>query len=361
VDRKPDVPRLEVAARFVELTASQGARAEALTMQRLAETSMITLDDVQNAHGRLQGVILHTPLLPFSGTQAGGRLFFKPENFQPIGAFKLRGAYNKVASLSDAERARGIIAFSSGNHAQGVAYAARALGVKAVIIMPAAAPEIKRARTEALGAEVVLTEHGGEPQWRALAEQMAAEHGYAIVHPFNDELVIAGQGTVGLEIVQDLPEVETVLVPIGGGGLISGVAAAVKRQRPKARVIGVEPEIAADAQASLRAGRIEEWPGEQTRKTIADGMRTPRLGDLTFAHISAFVDDIVTVSEAEIRRAVRRMALEARIVAEPSGAVTFAAWLFRQDELPAAQNTVAVISGGNIDPRLLAEIVAETD
>jgi len=221
-----------------------------------------------------------------------------------------------------------------------------------------AAPEVKRARTAALGAEIVLTEHGGEPQWRALAEQMSAEHGYVIVHPFNDETIIAGQGTTGLEILEDLPEVETVLVPIGGGGLISGVAAAVKLQRPEVRVIGVEPELAADAQASLRAGRVVEWPVEQTRQTIADGMRTPRIGDVTFAHISAYVDDIVTVSEAEIRQAVRRLALEARLVAEPSGAVTFAAWLNRGDQLPPARATVAVISGGNVDPRLLAEIIA---
>jgi threonine dehydratase len=188
---------------------------------------------------------------------------------------------------------------------------------------------------------------------------LSKEHGYTLVHPFIDERIIAGQGTTGLEILEDLEDVQTVLVPIGGGGLISGIASAVKLSRPGVHVIGVEPAIANDAQASLRSGHIVELPLEQTRQTLADGMRTPRIGDVTFAHIRAYVDDIVTVSETEIRQAVKRMAMEARLVAEPSGATTFAAYMYHADELPPAATTVAVISGGNIDPHLLAEILAD--
>lgn len=320
---------------------------------------MISLEDVKLAQRRLRGVAFRTPLIPWSGEGPDRRLYFKPESLQPVGAFKLRGAYNKIASLSGAERRRGVIAFSSGNHAQGVAYAARALGVRAVIVMPETAPRIKRDRTEALGAQIDLVSGGGEEQWRARAEVLADEHGYVMVSPFNDETVIAGQATVGLEILEDLPEVEVVLAPVGGGGLLSGVAAAVKLIRPGVRVIGVEPELANDAQASFRSGQIVELPLDQTRRTIADGMRATRLGDIPFAHIRAFADDILTVSEAEIREATRRLALGARLIAEPSGAVAFAAFLFHRQELPDARGSVAVISGGNIAPETLAQILAE--
>ncbi|OGG48450.1 MAG: threonine dehydratase, partial [Candidatus Handelsmanbacteria bacterium RIFCSPLOWO2_12_FULL_64_10] len=280
---------------------------------------MISLKDVKLAQVRLRGVAFRTPLIPWSGEGSDRQLYFKPESLQPVGAFKLRGAYNKIASLSGAERRRGVIAFSSGNHAQGVAYAARALGVRAVIVMPEAAPQVKRARTEALGAQIDLVSGGGEEQWRARAETLADEHGYVMVSPFNDETVIAGQATVGLEILEDLPEVGAVLAPVGGGGLLSGVAAAIKLSRPDVRVIGVEPELANDAQASFRSGQIVELPLDQTRRTIADGMRATRLGDIPFVHIRAFADDILAVSEGEIREATRRLALGARLIAEPSG------------------------------------------
>jgi threonine dehydratase len=319
---------------------------------------MISLEDIRAAQRRIAGVAVRTPLLPCPRHRADRRLYFKPENLQPVGAFKLRGAYNKIASLSAAERDRGVIAFSSGNHAQGVAFAARALGVRAVIVMPEAAPEVKRLRTEALGATVDLVRGGGEEQWRARAEALAEAHGYVMVAPFNDETVIAGQATVGLEILEDLPEVETILAPVGGGGLLSGVAAAVKLSGAGARVVGVEPALANDAQASFKGGRIVELPLEQTRRTVADGMRATRLGDLTFAHIRAFADDIVTVDEGEIREATRRLALGARLVAEPSGAVAFAAFLFRRAELPEARASVAVISGGNVEPETLREILS---
>lgn len=274
---------------------------------------------------------------------------------QPIGAFKLRGAYNKVASLSDDERRRGVIAYSSGNHAQGVAYAARELGVKAIIVMPDNAPKNKLEATAALGAEIVTVGPGSEER-RLRAEQLAAEHGYVIVPPYNDEKIIAGQGTVGLEILEDLPNVENVLVPVGGGGLISGVSAAIKLSNPKVKVIGVEPELASDAQASLRAGRIVSFPAERVSQTLADGLRTQSIGAINFEHIRAYVDDIVTVTEDEIREAMRALSMNEKTLAEPSGAVAPAAFLFHADQLPDAKITVAVISGGNIDPALLAEL-----
>jgi len=267
----------------------------------------------------------------------------------------LRGAYNKIASLSEEERARGVITYSSGNHAQGVAYAARAVGAKAVIVMPRNAPAIKREATAALGAEIVFVGPSGIER-QVKAEQLAAEHGYVIVPPYDDEKIIAGQGTAGLEILADLPDVDLVLVPIGGGGLISGIATAVKSAKPSAKVVGVEPELAADAQASFRAGEIVKFPAEQVLQTCADGLRAQYVGTMTFEHIRRYVDDVVTVSEDEIMRAVRILAENPKTVAEPSGAVATAAWLFHRESLPESNVTVAVISGGNIDPGLLKQV-----
>lgn len=283
-------------------------------------------------------------------------LYLKPENLQPVGSFKLRGAYNKIASLSPEERRRGVIAYSSGNHAQGVAYAARALGVRAVIVMPRTAPAIKRESTAAMGAELVLVGPGSEER-RTRAEELAAQHGYVIVPPYNDEAIIAGQATIGLEILEDLPEVQTILAPVGGGGLVSGIAAAVKQAGSKCRVIGVEPELAADALASFRSGQVVSWTAEETTRTIADGLRTQSVGEISFAHMRKYVDSIVAVSEEEIRQAVRLLASNPKLVAEPSGAVTLAAFLFHRAELPQSQINVAVISGGNVEPGMLAEIV----
>jgi threonine dehydratase len=294
-------------------------------------------------------------LFEWPGATDQCKLFLKLENLQPIGAFKLRGAYNKVASLTDDERHHGVISYSSGNHAQGVAYAARALGVKAIIVMPGNAPPNKLKATAALGAEIVTVGAGSEER-RLRAEELAAEHGYVIVPPYNDEKIIAGQGTVGLEILDDLRAVETVLVPVGGGGLISGVSAAIKLSNPKIRVIGVEPELASDAQASFRTGRIVAFPAEQVSQTLADGLRTQSIGAINFEHIRTYVDDIVTVTEDEIRAAMRVLSENEKTLAEPSGAVAPAAFLFHADQLPDAKITVAVISGGNIDPALLAEL-----
>src|SRR5580698_2612479 len=316
---------------------------------------MVSLQEIRAAQTLLNGIAIRTPLFEWTGATDARKLFLKLENLQPIGAFKLRGAYNKVASLTDDERHRGVISYSSGNHAQGVAYAARALGVKAIIVMPGNAPPNKLKATAALGAEIVTVGPGSEER-RLRAEELAAEHGYVIVPPYNDEKIIAGQGTVGLEILDDLRAVETVLVPVGGGGLISGVSAAIKLSNPKIRVIGVEPELASDAQASFRTGHIVAFPAEQVSQTLADGLRTQSIGAINFEHIRTYVDDIVTVTEDEIRAAMRVLSENEKTLAEPSGAVAPAAFLFHADQLPDAKITVAVISGGNIDPAVLAEL-----
>ena len=317
---------------------------------------MIGLEEIDEARRRLRGVVLRTPLVPCPRGRTDRALYFKPESLQPTGAFKLRGAYNKISSLSPEERRRGVVAHSSGNHSQAVAYAAAALGTRAVIVMPRRAPRVKLDATTALGAEVVTVGADSGERVRK-AEELAAEHGYVPVPPYDDEVLIAGQGTIGPEILEDLPEVNTVLVPVSGGGLISGIAAAIKLTRPEVRVIGVEPELAADARASLRSGRLVEFPAERVGSTVADGLRVQRLGEAPFEHVRAFVDDIVAVKEEEILEAMRRLALQVRLVAEPSGAVTFAAYLFHPDELPASRLTVAVISGGNVEPSLLAEVL----
>ena len=319
---------------------------------------MVGLEDIRLAYRRLHGVAVHTPLVLCPRSAPERLLYFKPESFQPVGSFKLRGAYNKIASMSEEEKSRGVIAYSSGNHAQGVAYAARQLGVQATIVMPGSASGVKMTRTAELGAEIVRVGAGSEER-RARAEELAGERGYALVPPYNDDALIAGQGTIGLEILEEMPEVGTVLVPVGGGGLISGVAAALKLSRPEVCVMGVEPELAADAQASLRSGRIVEFSPEQVGRTIADGLRTQHLGDITFAHMERYVDNIVTVSEDEIVDATRRLVYEARLVAEPSGAVAFAGYLYRQNELPSTRLNVAVVSGGNVEPRLLAQILTD--
>ena len=325
---------------------------------------MITLDQIKQAQARLHGIASHTPLMryypPASKNVAAalGGFYLKPESLQPIDSFKLRGAYNKIASLTDQERKRGVISYSSGNHAQGVAYAAHALGAKAVIVMPRTAPKVKIDSTAALGAEIVFVGPASAERMHK-AEELSRQHGYSIVPPYDDEFIIAGQGTAGLEILEDCADVDLVLAPVGGGGLISGIAGAIKLSGSHAKVIGVEPELANDAQQSFRSGKIVQLPAERVSSTLADGLRTQSIGQSNFEHIHAFVDDIITVTEDEIREAVRRMVKDARIVAEPSGAVTFSAVLFHLDELPAAQKTVAVVSGGNIEPQLLAQIITE--
>jgi len=328
----------------------------------MGDTVIVTLNNIREAQSRLRGVAVRTKLIPSHIRNAdktdNRQLYLKPENLQPIGSFKLRGAYNKVAALSEEERSRGVITYSSGNHAQGVAYAARALGVKSVIVMPDNAPAVKREATLALGAEIILVGPASSER-QAKAEELAAQRGYVIVPPYNDEMIIAGQGTMGLEILEDLPEVETVIAPVGGGGMLSGIAAAIKLSRPTVKMIGAEPELAADAQASLRSGKIVQATAEQTTRTLADGLRTQSIGAINFEHIRRYVDDIVTVSEDEIRKAMRLLATDPKTLAEPSGAVAVAAFLFHRDQLPRTTINVAVISGGNVEAEVLAELSKE--
>lgn len=311
---------------------------------------LVDLAAIRRAAATLRGVAARTPLVTLGDPD--DRHLLKAESLQPIGAFKIRGAYNAAASLTPEERARGLVTYSSGNHAQGVARAARLLGVPAVIVMPENAPAVKRARVLADGAEIV-TVGNASAERQAVAERLAAEHGLAIIPPYDDDRIIAGQGTCGLEIAEDLPDLALVLVPVGGGGLASGVAAAVKALRPGARVIGVEPALAADAQESLARGEIVEWSAADVSRTIADGTRTQALGVRTFAHLRALLDGIVTVSEEEIAAGVRLAAEEARLVVEPSGALAIAALRFHAGEAGVAGlagPVVCVVSGGNVDP-----------
>ena len=323
------------------------------------KTMLLTLADIEQAQTRLRGLVRHTPLLPFGDEEAdGSQLFLKPESLQAVGSFKIRGASNRLLCLTPEERSRGVIAYSSGNHAQGVARAAQRLGIEAVIVMPTNSPKVKVAATRGYGAEVVLFDPATERR-EDVAARLMARKPYVLVPPFNDPYVIAGQGTVGLEIFHDLPDVDLVLTPVGGGGLISGVAVALKALRPGVKIIGVEPALAADAQASLRAGRVVGWSAADTNRTIADGVRTLEVGDLTFAHMQRYVDDIITVSEAEIRMAARRLLTETRLLVEPTGALPLAAYLYHRAELPAARRIVAVVTGGNIDPDLLHELLTK--
>lgn len=317
---------------------------------------MVQLKDIQAAQSLLRGVAVRTPLVSCR-LPDGRQIMVKPENLQPIGSFKLRGAYNKISSLTPEERRRGVVAHSSGNHAQGVAFAARALKVQATIAMPRTAPPVKLEATRALGAEVVLV--GPASQERiAKAEELERERNLVPVPPYNDEKIIAGQGTIGLEILEDLPAAGLVLVPIGGGGLISGIATALKESRPGIKVVGVEPEFAADAQASLRTGTIQSITGESAMRTIADGLRSQSIGPINFEHIRKYVDDIITVTEREIRLALKHLLFAARILAEPSGAVTTAAAMFHSGQLPEGP-AVAVVTGGNIDPGIFSDILME--
>ena len=319
---------------------------------------LVGLQAIREAAARLEGVAIRTPLVQFDAGPP--RILLKAESLQPIGAFKIRGAFNAMAQLSPEERRRGVVAHSSGNHAQGVARAARLLGIHTVVVMPSDAPAVKRARVEADGAEIVTV--GVESGAReAMAARLVEERGLVFVPPYDDDRIIAGQGTVGLEIAEDVDDLALVLVPIGGGGLASGVAVAVKALRPDARVIGVEPELSADAAESLRAGRIIRWDGARASRTIADGTRTQAIGQRPFDHLSKLLDGIATVTEAEIAAAVRLAAEDSRLVVEPSGALSIAAARFHAGALGLAKlrgTVVAVVSGGNVDPDRYRELLA---
>jgi threonine dehydratase len=315
---------------------------------------LVTLDDVRDAAERIAGRVVRTPLIPFAAAEPGRPLWLKPESLQPTGAFKLRGAFNAILQRLDEARTHGVVTHSSGNHARAVAWVARELGLHAVIVMPDAAPPVKVEAVRQLGAEVVIV----PPDQRdTRAFELAARHGYVMVPPYDDAAVVAGQGTVGLEIAADLPDAGAVLVPISGGGLIGGISTAVKSLSPGTRVIGVEPELAADAAESFRTGQRVSWTAAQTYRTIADGLRTTSVGEIPWRQIRQYVDDIVTVGEDQIRDGVRRLAADARLVAEPSGAVTYAAYIHHAGALRGAGKVVAVVSGGNIAPEMLADIV----
>jgi threonine dehydratase len=321
-------------------------------------SDLVSLPEIERAAERLTGVALRTPLVPFpeDDTGRGTTLLVKAESLQPVGAFKLRGAYATISAIPEEERERGVVTHSSGNHARAVAYTARALGIRAVLVMPHTTPGVKVDACMALGAEIVYVEPTSEAR-EETAAKLADAHGFALVQPYDDARIIAGQGTAGLEIVQDRPDVDVVLVPVSGGGLLAGVAAAVKALRPEARVIGVEPELAADARDSMREGHPVRWDADRTGRTIADALRVQRVGDLPFAHMRAHVDGIVTVTEDEIRRTMRRLAREARLIAEPAGAVATAAYLYHRAELPAGETYVSILSGGNVDPALFLDVL----
>ena len=327
--------------------------------------SLVSIEEIRAAAARIAGIAIKTPLLraPFPGLSGHGtskEIYLKAESLQPIGAFKIRGAANKILQLTPEEISRGVITYSSGNHAQGVAYAAREVGAKAVIVMPSNAPAIKRAATLAMGAEIVDVGVASSERL-AKSDELVKAHGYVVIPPYDDEQIITGQATCGLEIVEKFPNVDLVLAPVSGGGLLSGVAAAVKQLSPRAKVYGVEPELAGDTAESFRTSSIVTWAAELTSRTIADGLRTQSVGERNFAHIQAFVDGIITVTEAEIRAAMRAIVAATRLVPEPSGAVATAALLFHGSQLPAYTTAVAVISGGNVDPVMLAEILTQTN
>lgn len=334
-------------------------------------SELISLPDIYAARARIAATAVRTPLLRLTRarlrmagwpelSESAPDIYLKDESAQPIGSFKLRGAYNKVAQFTPEELKRGVITYSSGNHAQGVAYAARALGAKAIIVMPENAPRIKREATAALGAEIVNVGPGSTERQKK-AEALVAERGYMMVPPYDDDAIIAGQATCGLEILEQLPNVDLVLSPVGGGGLISGVSAAVKlvseaAGRPAPKVWGCEPELAADAHESFTTKTLVEWPASRITRTLADGLRTQSIGQRNFAHILRFVDGMVTVTEDEIRLALRILLAATSVVAEPSGAVSLAAALFHAHQLPPAARIVAIVSGGNLDPALRAEL-----
>jgi threonine dehydratase len=355
-------PRGEAPIRLAVIARTQahvqkvpaGARPVAERADRAGQTGAVrwvTVEDIRSAAQRIRPYVVRTPLVPALWAEPSRPLWIKPETLQPIGAFKVRGAFHAVGNLDESVRCRGVVAYSSGNHAQAVAYAARIHGIPAHIVMPEQTAPNKVEATRRHGARVVLCAAGQREQ---VAAELLARTGGALVPPFDHPDVIAGHGTIGLEIAEDLPTVDNVLVPVSGGGLAAGVGTAIKALCPTARVFGVEPELAADTAESLAAGHLVDWPVDRRDRTVADGLRA-QPSALTFAHLQQVLDGVITVSEDEILSAVRELALHAHIVSEPSGAVGLAA--YRRGTLPPGR-TVVVVSGGNIEPRLLAEVLA---
>ena len=320
----------------------------------------VSIGALREAAGRIAGAIFPTPLIRLPLSDEEDEVYVKAESLQRTGSFKIRGAYNFLASMDPAARSRGVVAHSSGNHAQGVACAARLLGVRATIVIPEGAPPIKVERTRAHGATIVRCGNSSDEREQVAAELVDAE-GFVLVPPFDHPLIVAGQGTVGLEVAESLPQVRNVLVPIGGGGLSAGVATAIKALAPEAQVIGVEPELAADARESLEKGELLAWSAAEVTRTVADGVRTQRIGELNFAILRRLLTGVVTVSEEEILAAARWYVREARLVVEPTGALTLAAFRRLREGggspalLPGP--TVVIASGGNIGPEALAALL----
>ena len=313
---------------------------------------MLTLQMIWEAREALRGVARVTPLNP--AKNLGKNVYIKSENLQLTGAFKVRGAYNKLRSLTEEERARGVIACSAGNHAQGIALSATRLGMKSVICMPAGAPISKIEATRNYGAEVVLVP-GVYDDAAAEAARLAEECGYTFAHPFNDPYVMAGQGTIGLEILEQLPDVEQIVVPIGGGGLIAGIACAVKNIKPGCRIIGVQAEGAASMYASREAGHPIKLAGVST---IADGIAVKQPGDLTFELCQKYVDEIVTVRDDEIATGILALMEDQKIVAEGAGATPVASVLFGKVDV-SKKKTVCLVSGGNVDVTTLSRVITK--
>ncbi len=315
----------------------------------------ITFDDVAQAAQRLKGVANRTPVLTSrtANSLAGAELFFKCENYQRMGAFKFRGAYNALAQFTPEQKKRGVCAFSSGNHAQGIGLSAQILGMPAAIVMPSDSPAVKMAATRGYGAEVITYDRYKEDR-EAIGRRLAEERGMTLIPPYDHAHVMAGQGTAALELLEDVGQLDVLLVCLGGGGLISGSAIAAKHLNPKIRVIGVEPEAGNDAQQSKRSGKIVKI---DTPKTIADGAQTQFVGNLTFPVIQALVDDIVTVSDAQLIEAMRFAASRMKMVIEPTGGLAMAAAMQGVVDVKG-QRVGVIISGGNVDIAQFAQYLA---
>ena len=313
---------------------------------------MAKLEDFIKAKEKLSKVLLETHLIysPIFSKESGNKVFIKPENLQKTGSFKIRGAYNKISNLTDAEKKRGVIASSAGNHAQGVAYGAKESGIKAVIVMPKSTPLIKVESTKQYGAEVILHGDVYDDAYKK-AKELEEKEGYVFVHPFNDEDVLDGQGTIALEILEELPETNIILVPIGGGGLISGIACAAKILKPEIKIIGVEPEGAASAYEAIKENKVVEL---KEANTIADGTAVKKIGDLNFEYIKKYVDEIITVSDYELMEAFLLLVEKHKIIAENSGILSIAATKKLKEK---DKKVVSVISGGNIDVLMISSMI----
>ena len=313
---------------------------------------MAKLEDFIKAKEKLSKVLLETHLIysPIFSKESGNKVFIKPENLQKTGSFKIRGAYNKISNLTVDEKKRGVIASSAGNHAQGVAYGAKESGIKAVIVMPKSTPLIKVESTKQYGAEVILHGDVYDDAYKK-AKELEEKEGYIFVHPFNDEDVLDGQGTIALEILEELPETDIILVPIGGGGLISGIACAAKILKPEIKIIGVEPEGAASAYEAIKENKVVEL---KEANTIADGTAVKKIGDLNFEYIKKYVDEITTVSDYELMEAFLLLVEKHKIIAENSGILSVAATKKIKEK---NKKVVSVISGGNIDVLMISSMI----